>query len=91
MSASQDSQYKRRLERWADDVSCALFSLANVVTIMYYIVDTSTNVRTLQPVPCTFVRLLGTTCFALGALLGFKDQDSDLGSRKRAHQARMMS
>lgn len=42
----QDSRHKQRLERWADDVSCALFSLANVVTIMYYIVDTSTNVRT---------------------------------------------
>ena len=46
---AQDSKYKQRLEQWADDVSCALFSLANVVTIMYYIVDTSTNVRDSYP------------------------------------------
>ena len=41
----QDSPYRWRLDKWADDLSCAVFSLANVVTIMYYIVDTSTHVR----------------------------------------------
>ena len=41
----QDSPNKWRLDKWANDLSCAVFSLANVVTIMYYIVDTSTHVR----------------------------------------------
>lgn len=41
----QDNKWKDTLDRWADDLSCALFALANVVTIMYYIVDTSTGVR----------------------------------------------
>jgi hypothetical protein len=49
----QDSRYRWRLEKWADDLSCAVFSLANVVTIMYYIVDTSTHVRTLPHSPLT--------------------------------------
>lgn len=41
----QDSPHKWRVDKWANDLSCAVFSLANVVTIMYYIVDTSTHVR----------------------------------------------
>ena len=45
VSVLQDSPHKWRLDKWANDLSCAVFSLANVVTIMYYIVDTSTHVR----------------------------------------------
>ena len=41
---AQDNKWKDTLDRWADDMSCALFGLANVVTIMYYIVDTTTGV-----------------------------------------------
>lgn len=72
--ASQDSRYKRRLERWADDMSCALFSLANVVTIMYYIVQTSTNVRTLQPGSRAFARLIDIACTFFAVAVGFKNQ-----------------
>ena len=39
----QDPQWKLWLEDWADDLSCALFSLANVVTGMYYMIDAATG------------------------------------------------
>jgi hypothetical protein len=40
-------------------MSCALFGLANVVTIMYYIVDTTTGVSPQLPfVRCFDMRLL---------------------------------
>lgn len=39
----QDSPYKRWLGAWSDDLSCAIFALANAVTVMYFIVDRSTK------------------------------------------------
>ena len=39
----QDPQRKLWLEDWADDLSCALFSLANVVTGLYYMIDAATG------------------------------------------------
>ena len=35
----QDPVTSRKLNHWADDLSCALFGLANVVTAMYYLID----------------------------------------------------
>lgn len=40
----QESPNKKWLARWADDLSCAVFALANAVTIMYFIVDRTTKV-----------------------------------------------
>lgn len=39
----QESPHKRWLAALADDLSCAVFALANAVTIMYIIVDRSTK------------------------------------------------
>lgn len=39
----QESPQKERLERWSDDLSCALFGLANVVTIMFYTLEATTK------------------------------------------------
>ncbi|KAK9815412.1 hypothetical protein WJX72_003239 [[Myrmecia] bisecta] len=38
-----DAHRRAVLHRWTDDMSCALFGLANVVTIMYYAIATATN------------------------------------------------
>lgn len=35
----QDPTRSKQLNHWADDLSCALFGLANVVTAMYYLID----------------------------------------------------
>lgn len=35
----QDPVRSKQLNHWADDLSCALFGLANVVTAMYYLID----------------------------------------------------
>lgn len=51
-SRMQDNKWKAALDRWSDDLSCALFALANVVTIMYYIVDTSTGVSRASSLSC---------------------------------------
>ena len=31
------------VELWADDLSCALFGMANAVTIMYYVIEAATH------------------------------------------------
>ena len=41
----QDPAQKGPLDSLADDVSCAVFGLANVVTLMYYGIDAATQVR----------------------------------------------
>lgn len=48
-ACAQDNPWKGGLDSLADDLSCSIFALANVVTIMYYIVDTSTKVRAVLP------------------------------------------
>ena len=40
----QDGKGKRLVEDWADDISCAVFGMANVVTLMYYGIDAATQV-----------------------------------------------
>lgn len=39
----QDPVQSRFLNEWADDLSCALFGLANSVTAMYYLIDATTG------------------------------------------------
>ena len=40
----QDSVHKGLLDSLADDISCAVFGMANVVTLMYYGIDAATQV-----------------------------------------------
>lgn len=40
---SQAPKSRIALSAWADDLSCAVFGLANVVTIMYYILEATTK------------------------------------------------
>ena len=39
----QDPVKSRFLNDWADDLSCALFGMANSVTAMYYLIDATTG------------------------------------------------
>lgn len=39
----QDPQNSRFLNTWADDLSCALFGMANSVTAMFYLIDATTG------------------------------------------------
>lgn len=40
---SKDPHNSRLLNTWADDLSCALFGMANSVTAMYYLIDATTG------------------------------------------------
>lgn len=42
-SSVQDPVQSRFLNEWADDLSCALFGLANSVTAMFYLIDATTG------------------------------------------------
>ena len=39
----QESATQRRIAQWGDDLSCALFGLANAVTIMFYTLEATTK------------------------------------------------
>ena len=39
----QDPYNSRLLNTWADDLSCALFGMANSVTALYYLIDATTG------------------------------------------------
>lgn len=39
----QDPVQSKKLNIWADDLSCALFGMANSVTAMYYLIDATTG------------------------------------------------
>lgn len=41
---SQEGKGKQRMEGFADRLSCAVFGLANTVTIMFYTVESATKV-----------------------------------------------
>jgi hypothetical protein len=41
----QDQKIKKKLQEWADDISCAIFGLAGAVTIMYHVLE----VRAIRP------------------------------------------
>ena len=42
-SKLQDPHNSRMLNMWADDLSCALFGMANSVTAMFYLIDATTG------------------------------------------------
>ena len=43
-AAPQEGKGKQRMLRFVDRLSCALFGLANTVTIMFYTVENATKV-----------------------------------------------